>query len=1491
MKCPRCHSETPADAKFCPACGAGLTSAPSPESYTPKHLAEKILRSRHAVVGERKQISVLFADMKGSMELLAERDPEEAHNILDPMLRHMMEAVHRYEGTVNQVMGDGIMALFGAPLAHEDHAVRACYAALRIQESIGEYADSVHRKHGVDVRVRVGLNSGEVVVRSVGSDLRMDYSAVGQTTHLAARMEQIAAPGQILITADGLLAAEGYVKARPIGPVPVKGLASPVEVYEVTGAGPVRTRLQAALARGLTPFTGREPAMARLRSAIELARAGHGQVASIAGEPGVGKSRLVHEFLSGLDPREWLVLKTGPNSYGPATSYLPVILLLREYFKIDSRDDHTQIRRKVGEAVRSLDPALEPIVPALLALLDVPVYDAEWDELNPQQRRRLTFDALRRLLLRQSEAQPLLVVFEDVHAIDAESEALLDGLVESIPALPVLVLATYRQEYRHKWGDKGYHSQLRIDPLSAAGAGELLQTLLGDQPTLRPVAEMLIERTGGNPFFLEEGVRALIETGVIARERGTYRLVKDLKTAQVPPTVQAVLAARIDRLSADEKWLLQSAAAIGRSVPFSLLQAISEHDEDTLRGLLARLQAAEFLYETSLFPELEYAFKHALTQEVAYNALLHETRRELHGRIVDALERRPGPGLSDQIDRLAYHALRGELWAKAISYLHEEGLKATARSASDEAVACVEQALFALSHLPETPETIAQGIDLRFDLHSALIPLGEFSRIVEVLRDAEKLADRLGDRARQGRVSASMATWYWCIGDPDRALECGQRALAMAEVLEDGALEAVSNHRVGEAHVSLGNYRQAIASFERNLELRTSAPSPKRFGMAALQSVTSRSWMAWCLACVGEFGVAKAVARESIRVAEAANHPYSLATTYSGAGQRYQMQGDFAQAIPLLERALDLCRRGNFGPLYRYTAPNLGLAYVRSGRVEEGLELLERSSAQSSSMHIVPFDALELTNLSEARLAAGRRAEALESAERGLALLRRHRQRFTEPEILRVLGDIHATGDAPNFAKAEASYRQAIGLAAELGLRPVIARSRLQLGMLYGKSGKRVQALEQLRHARELLRELEMRFWEDKADAAIARWDGNGIQGTAEALFNPSLPEFHSNPYPFYHRLRLQDPVHQSEMGFWVVTRYPDVVTVLRDPRFGREDFGPMVSAVYGDDSERVPRPMVFRDPPAHTRLRSLVSKAFTSRVVQGMRPHIQEIVDRLLDRVQGARTMDVISDLAYPLPVTVICEMLGVPAGDRDIMRQWSADITRSLDALGLPSDREIVKRGRAARHALGEYFRGLLPERRRHPRADLLSLLIAAEEQGDKLSEDELLATCVLIFIAGHETTVNLIGNGLLALLQHPDQMNKLRADATLLPGAVEELLRYDSPVQRTARVTKSEIELGGKTIPRHALVVAAIGAANRDPARFADPDRLDLARRDQDHIAFGFGIHFCLGAPLARIEAQIALGTLLRRMPRLELATETPQWRESSTLRGLAALPLTF
>ena len=506
--CATCGRPLPPTAKFCPECAhpTGLSAAPppaqrfdSPEAYTPKHLAEKILTSKSALEGERKQVTVLFADLKGSMELLADCDPEEARKLLDPVLERMMEAVHCYEGTVNQVMGDGIMALFGAPLAHEDHAVRACYAALRMQEAVKRHAETIQRTVGVPLQIRVGLHAGEVVVRSIGSDLRMDYTAVGQTTHLAARMEQMAMAGAILMTAGALRLAEGHVQVRPLGAIPVKGLGEAVEVYELTGAGPRRSRLQAAAARGLTRFVGRTAELERLAQALTRAGAGHGQVVAVVGEPGVGKSRLYWEFTHSPRTHGWLTLEGGSVSYGKATAFLPVIELLRAYFQLEPRDDSRKIREKVTGKLLSLDRALEPGLAALLWLLDVPGDDPQWDRLDPPQRRQKVLAAVKRLLIRESQVQPLLVIFEDLHWIDSETQALLDSLVESLPTARLLLLVNYRPEYQHSWGRKSYYHQLRIDPLPAEGAEAVLDALLGPDASLEPLKRLLIERAEGNP--------------------------------------------------------------------------------------------------------------------------------------------------------------------------------------------------------------------------------------------------------------------------------------------------------------------------------------------------------------------------------------------------------------------------------------------------------------------------------------------------------------------------------------------------------------------------------------------------------------------------------------------------------------------------------------------------------------------------------------------------------------------------------------------------------------------------------------------------------------------------------------------------------------------------------------------------------------------------------------------------------------------------------
>ena len=775
---------------------------------------------------------MLFADLKGSMELLADRDPEEARQLLDPVLERMIEAVHRYEGTVNQVMGDGIMALFGAPIAHEDHAVRACYAALRMQETVTRYGDEMQRSHGVPVQIRVGLNSGAVVVRAIDSSLHMDYTAVGQTTHLAARMEQMAKPGSVLTTGETLRLAEGFVQVKALGPVAVKGLADPVEVFELVGAGSTRTRLQAFAARGLTRFVGRQAEFEALRQALERAGTSHGQVVAVIGEPGVGKTRLVYEFTRSHHTHDWLVLESSSVSYGKATAYLPVRDLLKAYFQIDDRDDGRKMREKLTGKLLTLDAALGPTLPAFLTLLDVPVEDRHWQDLDPAQRRQRTLEAIKGLLLRESQVQPLLLVFENLHWIDAETQAVLDSLIESLPTARLLLLVNYRPEYQHGWGNKTYYTQLRLDPLPPASAEELLQALLGDDPSLVPLKRLLIERTEGNPFFLEESVRALVETGVLVGERGAYRLAKPLESLQVPATVQAVLAARIDRLPPEEKRLLQTAAVIGTEVPFALLQAIAELSEEELRRGLGHLQAAEFLYETSLFPELEYTFKHALTHEVAYGSLLQERRRALHARIVEASERLYADRLTEQAERLAQHALRGEVWDKAVAYCRQAGTKALARSALREAVACFEQALAALTHLPESRATQEQAIDLRFDLRNALWSLGEIRQMLDSLREAATLAEALDDQPRLGRVSAYMCRYFREMGDHDGAVASGQHALAVAETLGDFALQVMAHHFLGVAYHILGDHRRAMGLLRSNVESLAGDLLRERFGLA-----------------------------------------------------------------------------------------------------------------------------------------------------------------------------------------------------------------------------------------------------------------------------------------------------------------------------------------------------------------------------------------------------------------------------------------------------------------------------------------------------------------------------------------------------------------------------------------------------------------------------------------------------------------------------------
>jgi class 3 adenylate cyclase/tetratricopeptide (TPR) repeat protein len=1076
LACGACGVELPVDARFCLQCGHAVATgtvapvrSPTPATYTPRHLAERILGSRAALEGERKRVTVLFADLKGSMELLADRDPEEARRILDPVLERMMEAVHRYEGTVNQVMGDGIMALFGAPLAHEEHAVRACYAALRMQEAVKRYSEAIRRVHGIEVQIRVGLNSGEVVVRSIGSDLHMDYTAVGQTTHLAARMEQLATPGTIRLTADTLRLAEGYVEVRALGPVPIKGLGVPVEVYEATGAGAVRSRLQVSTARGLTRFVGRDAELDQLRRALEQARGGRGQLVATVGEPGVGKSRLFHEFTHSHRVQDWLILESGSVSYGKATSYLPVIGLLQAYFKVHDREAHREVREKVTGKLLTLDRALEPTLSPLLALLDVPVGDPVWEALDPPQRRQRTLDAVRRLLLRESQVQPLLLIVEDLHWIDSETQAFLERLVESLPTARLLLLVNYRPEYQHGWGGKTYYTQLRLDALAQESASELLGALLGADASVKPLGPVLIARTGGNPLFLEESVRTLAETRALTGERGAYRLARPLDAIEVPVTVQAILASRIDRLAPADKQLLQTASVVGKDVPLVLLLAIAEVAEGDVRGGLARLQAAEFLYETRLFPEAEYTFKHALTHEVAYGSLLHERRRALHARVVGALETLYGDRHVEQLESLAYHAFRGEQWEKVVRYASLAADEASAHSAHRQVIELYQQAIQALGHEPETRTRSLVELELRHGLRNAQLAVGDLAAIPGNLRRALTLAEELGDEDWRSRMTSALAHYQWLRRDIPEALRLGHEALELGEHAGDATLVGLARSILARVHFSCGEYRVAAELLERSVEVAAREPQRGRHALAAIPAVVDQRWLAQALAELGDGETALAVAREALALAEAHDHPYSLVNVLGGLGFALIRAGRFSDAVGPLERASEASRVFGFRDFVGSIAALLALAYAGAGRRTEARALLDAAKGVADQTVFVA------ARLAEGLLAAGDVAEARTYTEAALALSGSQMARGEEAWCSYVLGEIDSH---------EGHYLHGLGRAVELGMRPLIAHCRLGLGKLYARAGHSDKAREHLAEAVTLYRQMGMDAWLQQAEAA-----------------------------------------------------------------------------------------------------------------------------------------------------------------------------------------------------------------------------------------------------------------------------------------------------------------------------------------------------------------------------------------------------------------------
>ena len=1031
-------------------------------------------RVRGSQDGERKIITVLFADIASSTTLIDDRDAEDARRILKPTVDAMIDIVHHYEGITDEE-GDGIMASFGAPIALEDHAVRACYAALDMQEASRTRAAEVRREFGMFFEVRIGINSGPVVVtvKHQGADF-IDLRFDGVPTHIAKRVESLAAPGTILLTRDTLALAKGFVRVKTIGSVPLRGIAGPVEVYELDGVN-TSNRMHALAARGLSKFVGRQDEIESLNRAATRAKAGHGQVVALVGEAGVGKSRIFLEFAHSLEAQGWLVLEGRSVSYGKATSYLPLITLLSRYFQIQDRDTEQLVRERVGRKLLALgDEKLLAQLPFLTRALGISASDDAWANLHPFERQSLIFDAVKRLLLRESQNQPLCLVIEDLHWIDAETQTFLEMLLESIPTARVLLLVNYRPEYENRWTGKSYFSQLRIGPLAAAGADELLDTLLGSDAGLLPIKKRLIEATQGNPLFLEECVRSLIENGVLDRASGHVRLVGSLPADFVPGTIWALLAARIDRLRPELKELLQCAAVLGNDIKEALLQSVSGIAQPDLRRAIHDLQVAEFLYEKAPIPETEYAFKHSMTREVAYASLLRERRIILHARAARSLETLAAGRLDEHVERLADHAERGAIWDKALEYLQRSGLKAFSLYANADAARFFERALKVLEKIPETPDNLRQAVDLRFELRNALLPSLDTDRILRLLDELDPILDRPGDKQRSAQYAAFRCNQHYLIGQQRRAIEFGDTGVRLARECGDWVVLGQSLFRLGQSYHALGEYRQAILLLEQGLEFNADEFRHDRHNLSIIPSVLNRTWLAIALVECGDFSTGMRHAKRALEIAEGSEHQLSALPGWLSIGYVLSRKGEIEGAVGALERGLDLCDRWSFQGWRIRLVSALAVAYARSGRVAEALQLAGQAVSDSEKMRLIVDKPRLLVRLGQVSLVAREIETALALGKQAAVIAVSHEAKGDEAWARFLIGRAYWASEPKDLDESEKELDIALRLANACEARPLAAFCNTTLYGVYARRGDQARAKEFDAAATATYRELGM---------------------------------------------------------------------------------------------------------------------------------------------------------------------------------------------------------------------------------------------------------------------------------------------------------------------------------------------------------------------------------------------------------------------------------
>jgi class 3 adenylate cyclase/tetratricopeptide (TPR) repeat protein len=1072
--CVGCGAAVPGEARFCPRCGRAIevaaTSAPAapprtPRDYTPRHLAERILSSKSALEGERKQVTVLFADVQGSMALSEELDPEEWHRILDRFFTILSEGVHRFEGTVNQYTGDGIMAIFGAPIAHEDHAHRACYAALHLREAVREYANEVRVSHGVSFGVRLGLNSGEVIVGKIGDDLRMDYTAQGHVVGLAQRMEALAESGHICLAEPTARLVQGYFELQDLGRIEIKGVSEPVGLYELEGVGPFRTRLDRSRARGLSTFVGRDDEMATLKSALDHALEGQGRIIGVVAEAGVGKSRLCSEFVEYCRAREIVVHEAHCPPHGRTIPMLPILELLRGYFDISETDEPRAARERIAGNLLLLDRELERFLPLVWDLMRIPDPERPGEELDPDVRQQRLYEVVRRVVRLRSERDPVVHLIDDLHWIDAASDGFLAQLADAVRGTRSLLLVNFRPEYRAEWMQRADYQQLPLSPLGTAAIRELLRSLLGSDPSVAALPEAIEARAAGNPFFTEEVVQALIESDHLEGQRGAYRLVSPVEHLEIPDTVHAVLAARIDRLVELEKRVLQMAAVIDRNFARPLLGEISDLSEPELDAALRALCDGEFIYERALYPVAEYAFKHPLTHEVAYASQLSDRRRSLHAALARALE---GSGAGAAL--LAHHwDEAGE--AEPAVHWHRLAAEASGFLSESDTLRHWGRVRALLADLPESPENLSLAANARSQTLWIELRQGLEAEVAETLfEEASALAERAGDRAALASARRSYAIYRLYTaqsGGPALA----EQAVIDADASGDRSARIATRWAAAAAQLLAADVELAMTRSSEGLELcgddldvgaDAVGYSPWIFFHAI--RACARAYLGRPAEAISELERALGDYGEKHRMIQAICNSFGV--------QIHELTGDRRAALACGRRAVESEFLSIGGQVWAHYY--LGVAQVLSEQWDEALASLDHSLSTAlkhrTFLHMQPeilvYKAQTLHALGDAAAALGVVEEALEIAT---TLEMRRQLVKIYCTRARVLGSMGADG----LERAEADLDVAVRMVEECAVPGMLPGVHVERAGLYAQRGDAAGRRRELEAAHRLYREME----------------------------------------------------------------------------------------------------------------------------------------------------------------------------------------------------------------------------------------------------------------------------------------------------------------------------------------------------------------------------------------------------------------------------------